>query len=522
MADTLGIHIAPEGITAVRLDAVAGTDPVVITLGESGPSVASVVARSDSGAVIVGDAARDEEGPTVTDPLERAAAGRIGALAAVINHVVGRAVLADGTPPRRVAIVIPDDWDVAARDRVVEAGNTAGATDTVAVPLSAATAQPARLDPVVDVAAGAARVASLAAAPLVTREDLGETVTPKSPVVSSDTPATGPVSVFDPEEPVAEEPPPVPPARPAPAPVSAPPAASPPTRVLPAAGPPDVQPLRYEPPRRRLPVGAIVVVVLVGLIAAVGGALLVFTPGDDDTDVEGSPATSTTAAPATTTEAPATTTEPPTTTDPIPSTTTDPTTTGPTTTESTTTTTEPPSTTTAPVPVDTPGDVTLVETGLQLAGGDLVLFEQDADMVVATVAAVLGDPDRDDPYEASAFCRGERTRFVAWGDLELVFTEEVLDSGVGRFTQWFAASSSKPKGLVTFSGVGVDATVGFLQVTFGNALVLVEPIPGDPTGLFAVTNPGSGAVLNGTTSSRDPEGVITSLWAGDSCTRIFT
>jgi hypothetical protein len=111
---------------------------------------------------------------------------------------------------------------------------------------------------------------------------------------------------------------------------------------------------------------------------------------------------------------------------------------------------------------------------------------------------------------------------VTWGDLEVVFTEEELDSGEARFTQWYASGYEDPAGLVTLSGVGVTATVAYLEATLGGSLQLVAAIPDDPTGLFAATNPGSGGILNGTTTSREPEGVVTSLWAGDSCTRIFT
>ena len=75
---------------------------------------------------------------------------------------------------------------------------------------------------------------------------------------------------------------------------------------------------------------------------------------------------------------------------------------------------------------------------------------------------------------------------------------------------------------MTVNGIGVTATVGLLEARFGDALVLVQAIPDDPTGLFAATNPGSGALLNGTTTSREPDGVVTALWAGDSSTRIFT
>ncbi len=518
MADTLGLHVSTEGITAVRLDAVAGAAPAVVSLGADGPAAVCAVAQDEGGAVLVGEAALRAPGPAVTDPLERAGAGRIGALAAVINHVIGRAATATGSAPRRIAVVVPDDWAVTQRDRIVEAGAAAGVAETIAVPITAALAQRGDAGADIAVAEGAARVASLAAAPLVTREDLGETVTPRTPAaVPPLDPPSGPVSVFDePDEPVTDDAPA--PARPSPAPVaSAPVESAPPTQVVPVVGVPASEPLRYEPPGRRISIGAIVAVVLIGLIGALGIAILAF--GDDDpaaTDTD-----------QTTTEAPSTTAATTTTTEPESTTTTDPTTTGPdetttTTSSTTTTTTEPPSTTTTPVAVDTPGAVTLVETGLQLEGGELVLFDQREETVFAALTAVLGDPDSDSGFEESSFCFGARSRFVRWGDLEVVFTEEELDSGEARFTQWYASGHEDPEGLVTFAGVGVGATVGFLEVTLGNSLQLVAAIPDDPTGLFAATNPGSGGLLNGTTSARDPEGLVTSLWAGDSCTRIFT
>jgi len=524
MSDTLGLHISADGITAVRVDAVAGTTPVIVSLGADGPAAVCAVAQDDGGAVLVGQAALGASGPTVTDPLERAGAGRVGALGAVINHVVGRAAMAGGTAPRRLAIVVPDDWTAPQRDRVVEAGAAAGIADTVAVPLTAATSQAGDADEIVAIASGAARVASLAAAPLVTREDLGESVTSKPPVVLPPLdPPTGPVSVFDEDEgedeAVAEAPAP---ARPSPAPVSAPP----PTQVVPvvaptAAGAPPHEALRYEPPRRRLSGGAIAMVVLLGLIAAVGIALVAFDDGDDSSNTLTDETTTTVVA--TTTEAPTTTVDPnatTTTVDPNATTTTvDP---DETTTTSSTTTTEPPSTTTTPVAVGTPGVVTLVETGLQLEGGALVLFGQSEESAFTALTDALGDPDTDSGLEESAFCFGARNRFVTWGELEVVFTEEELDTGEARFTQWYASGHEDPEGLVTLGGVGVSATVGFLEVTLGGSLQLVAAIPDDPGGLFAATNPGSGGLLNGTTSTRDPEGVVTSLWAGDSCTRIFT
>lgn len=134
---------------------------------------------------------------------------------------------------------------------------------------------------------------------------------------------------------------------------------------------------------------------------------------------------------------------------------------------------------------------------------------------------MLGDPDDDEEWEPHPFCIGARTRFVRWGGLELVFTEDELAGGMGRFTQWYASESDDPAGLVTRDGLGVTATVGFLEITYGSALVLVAPLEGEDVGLFAVTNPGSGGVLNGTTTSLEPDGRVIDLWAGDSCTRVF-
>jgi hypothetical protein len=513
--------VSPDGITAVRLDAAAETPPIVIQLGTDGPAAVCAVAEDDGGAIVVGEAAAAASGQAVTDPLERAAAGRVGALSAVINHVVGRTAAATGSAPRRLAIVVPDDWVATQRDRVVQAGAAAGVAETVAVPISAALAQAGDDDSLVATATGAARVASLAAAPLVTREDLGEAVAPREAgVVPPVDPPTGPVSVFE-EEPASPDP-----VRPAVEPVgSAPASTTPPTQPVPVQPAPvqpvpaQPEPLRYEPPRRRISGVVIAMVVVLGLIAAVGIGLLAFVddPSATETDQTTTVAVSSTAAPTTTAEPIQSTT----TIDPNPSTTSiDPA--DSTTTSTTTTTTEPPSTTTTPVAVGTPGTVTLVETGLQLDGGTLVLFDQSAETVFTALTDVLGEPDTDSELEESAFCFGARSRFVTWGDLEVVFTEEELDTGEVRFTQWYTTGHDDPEGLVTISGVGVTATVGYLEVTLGGSLQLVAAIPDDPTGLFAATNPGSGGILNGTTTSRDPEGIVTSLWAGDSCTRIFT
>jgi len=185
-----------------------------------------------------------------------------------------------------------------------------------------------------------------------------------------------------------------------------------------------------------------------------------------------------------------------------------------------TSTTSTTTTTTTPVRVATPGPVTLVETGLALDTGTIVPFGQDEQLVIAELASILGDPVTDSESQTE-FCEGTSVRFVRWGSLEVVFTN--TDEGTPRrFTQWFADGHLDPTGLVTPEGLGESATVGFLEVTFPNVLDLVPAFDDDIVGIFAVVNPTTGQRFNGTTLGLDPNGVVTSLWAGDTCARVFT
>jgi len=513
VAVVLGVSVDPNFISAAVLESDGEVRPLV--LGDEQASTAAAVSQSPDGAVIVGDAALRASGPIATDPMERAKVGRAGALTAVLAHVIGRAAAAIGSTPRRMALVVPDNWTREERDRLVEIGANAGISDTILVPLAAATAKRSDPDDPVSLAAAAALIAreSDAPPPIITREDLGggppvESAKPPSRAVE---PPAGPRSVFESVDDPA--PPAKPTSRPAAASGITSGPAGDPTRALPildpSAGPPIYQPL----PERRAPVGLIVAVVVLVLAAAAVGAFAL--AGSESATV--APATTTTAA-ATTTVAPSTTEAVTTTSSTTTSTTSSTSTTTSTTTSSTTTT----STTTIPQPVGEPGPVTLVETGLQLDTGAVLTFEQDDTTVIAALEGALGPADLDTGWYTTSFCIGARTKILNWGDLEVVFTEDVLDSGLGKFTQWYVDGINNPAGLVTIDGLGFGATVGFLNVRYGSALTLVEAIPDDPSGLFAVTNPASGGVLLGITTTRDPSGVVTALWAGDSCTRIYT
>ncbi len=522
MSETLGIHVGNDGIIGVVADAEADpTAASVLPLGADGPAAARAVAAGADGTVLVGDAASSADGPIVFDPLARARLGRTGALTAVITHVLGRAAVG-GSSISRVAIVVPDDFDGDARDQVVVAANGAGITDVVAVPETAAMARASSVqaDPIVAVAIGAALIGSVdAAPPIVTREDLGEPVIgdPSPAIPPPSEPVTGPVSVFGEagESDDDDDEPPVVPVRRSSAPVAAQPAARPtpePARVASIAPPPT-----HEIPDRSTPMGLVVGVVVLLVAVVVVWLLLFVVGGDDDDTATVVPESSTTTEPATTTT---TTTEAPATTSSSTTSSTSSTTssTTSTTTSSTTTT----STTTTPIRVASPGAATLSANGLLFDDGTIVQFGQSVEVVLAEAIEVLGAPDEDTGFEPWEFCIGTRTRFIRWGSLELVFSEEVEASDTGTFTQWYTEGHTDPAGLVTLDGLGESATVGFLEVTFGDALVILPAFEGDDIGLFAVTNPSTGAIISGITDGLHPEGVVTTLWAGDSCTRVFT
>lgn len=506
MTFTLGIHVGPEMITA----ALAEGDPPrarAVPLGSTDLMTASAVAAGSDGAVLVGDAAAVAEGPTVTDALHRAGRGRTGALTAIITHVVGRAATAAGRAPNRLAIVIPDDFEAIERDNVVAAANAAGFTDVGLVPESLATARGHDAGHDTRHAIGAALVGSFdAPPPLVTAEDLGQMTVPEEPRGPQPV-SGGPVSVFD--EPID---PAVPPVRMPSEPVAA--RAARPRPATPAAAPAAMvapPPLRPVPPRS-VPVGAVIIA-----IALVIGAVIVVIGRSGGSETSDVPATTTTGAASTTTTAAVvtTTTAVPTTT----SSATSSSTTSTSTTSSSSTTT----TTTTPVRVASPGPVTLAETGLEFDTGSLVQFGQSEEVVLAEIEQVLGSPERDSGPIPNDFCSGPTARFVRYGNLELVFTSSRDDPESSLvFTQWYADGHLDPTGLVTPEGFGESSTVGFIEVTFPGAFVLVPPFEGDIVGIFAITNPQTGGVINGTTLGLDPEGVVTTLWAGDSCTRVFT
>ena len=360
------------------------------------------------------------------------------------------------------------------------------------------------LEQIAAMAAGAAVAASASVGPIVTREDIGgdRPAAPLTPV-----PVAPPVSIFDEVDGEADEM-----ATPTPATATGPPPSADRTTAMPAVRPAP-RPGTNKPDLGR----QILIVSLVTVVAVVAIVVLFMLAGggsDDGSDAVASSTVTTSSLVTTTT--PLTSSSTTTTATSTSSTSTSTTSTSSTTTSSTSTT----STTTIPVPVGSPGPVTLVETGLVLDTGPVLRLGDDGENVLAQITGALGDPDSDSGFMEVTFCFSPRARFVRWAQLEVVVSEDA--DGVATFTQWYVDGADDPNGLVTIDGLGVGATVGFLHVNYGGALDLVPAFEGSESGIFAVTNSGSGGTLLGITESLEPEALIGEMWAGDECSRVFT
>ena len=505
MTYSLGIDIGAEITTSVIIDEHGRL--IVLELGDGRIATASTVFLGDDGSTTVGDAAAITAagGELTTDPMGVLARDGDGhALRGLIAHVLGRAAAAVGAAPALVGLVYPDDWDIAAQKALADVARAAGASSVVLV--SDRVAVRHRVDdpePVAALAAGAAVAASASVGPIVTREDIGEgrPTTPRAPA----RPAAPPVSVFDEADGEQRE------TRPAPAPpaTDAPPSADR-TTAMPVYRP--APPPRRDEPAPRWPILIVGLVTLVAVAAIVVLFVLAGGGSDDGSDAVAS-STVTTSSVATTT-APLTSSS--TTTTSTSSTSTSTTSTSTTTSSSTSTS----STTSIPVSVGNPGRVTLVETGLVLDTGPVLRLGDDGENVLASITGVLGEPDSDSGFFEVAFCFSPRSRFVRWAQLEVVVSEDA--DAVSTFTQWYVDGADDPSGLVTIDGLGVGATVGFLQQNYGAALNLVPAFEGSEAGIFAVTNSGSGGTFLGITESLEPEARIGEMWAGDECIRVFT
>lgn len=120
--------------------------------------------------------------------------------------------------------------------------------------------------------------------------------------------------------------------------------------------------------------------------------------------------------------------------------------------------------------------------GLQLSATGLgdAQFGAAADGVLAYVTAILGDSDADtdwiDPLTSGAACPGTEVRFVTWGDLVLMFSDETdFGSGVRHFAAYTYGPAYgeqiEPFGLATADGIGIGDTVADMFATHPDVVV---------------------------------------------------
>ncbi len=241
--------------------------------------------------------------------------------------------------------------------------------------------------------------------------------------------------------------------------------------------------------------------------------VLVSTGGDEPSEgaaaVTSIPLPPTTAAPATT--IPATTPPPPTTTAPAPATTAPATTLPP-----TTTTTAAPTTTLA---AGTP--LVLIPGGFQT-----VPFGVEPDVAIGRVALAFGEPTQDTgwiPSQDLGPCPGELVRLVSWGELSVLFSDEVTPfavPGARHFTSWLYTGPAAPgdEGLRTGAGIGLGSTRAELDAAYAGRLIVIEDDLFGPS--FRVDfepDADDFIYLSGALSASGPDGVVIGLAGGRGC-----
>jgi hypothetical protein len=203
------------------------------------------------------------------------------------------------------------------------------------------------------------------------------------------------------------------------------------------------------------------------VIIAVTGALVGAACSSDKEDLAGATtvpaATSTTVGIATTVAETTSTTMPATTTTALPTTTS--TTMPPT----TTSTTMPPTTTTIPPGASLP---------LRFDGIGDARFGTTPDDVTAYMTSVLGAATADSGWldAPSRTCPGSEVRFVEWGDLHLLFSDDSnVSSGRRHFFAWSFGPPNGveivPAGMKTLAGIGVGSTVADIKAAYPAARI---------------------------------------------------
>jgi hypothetical protein len=255
-----------------------------------------------------------------------------------------------------------------------------------------------------------------------------------------------------------------------------------------------------------------------GVLLVVLVVLLVTRGDDDPSSIDATGATGSTTSSSTTTSSTTSTTSSTT------STTTSTTSTSVPKPTSTTTSTTSTTTTTIVAPARI-GPVALAPNGLILQFGSAnsftLRFGDDADGTLTRLVALVGQPTTDSGWKQVELCTGDETRRVEFHDLELVFIKNAVGApnGSRTFQQWFVDDPGKrPDGLVTLDRIGIGSTLGDLREVYGSALKVVQPITGDPSGLFTTSE--TGTFIDGITTGVIDKAWIKQMWAGSACQRV--
>ncbi len=186
--------------------------------------------------------------------------------------------------------------------------------------------------------------------------------------------------------------------------------------------------------------------------------------------------------------------------------------------------------TTVPVPTSTtavPTTTTAAPTTTTVPPGSLVALRSDGvgdarfgarpDDVIGYVTKILGPQTSDSGWvdAPTRGCPGTVVRFVAWGDLNLYFSDSSQVSPASKaFFSWALGpangTSIVPAGMKTLDGIGIGSTVAELRSKYPAARIFAGDTAG--TGSSTLTQD-LFAFLNGS----DDASVIVSLSGGQGC-----
>lgn len=149
-------------------------------------------------------------------------------------------------------------------------------------------------------------------------------------------------------------------------------------------------------------------------------------------------------------------------------------------------------------------------------------FGEPANAVLATLLAVLGDPDEDtgwvDQAENYGVCLGSEVRFVRWGSFQAFFTDGPSDwapAGIRHFASYTHALyfEADDVPLVTMDGLSLGSPVGDVRALYGTDSVYDDLLYGP---VFFYDPPGP-AQQWGSVTGLDPDDTIESINGSFAC-----